>query len=230
MQDATAALAYAADRSDVIDTNRIYLFGRSIGGAVAVAAASGINARFVRGLVIENSFTSIDDMIDVVLPVLGPMKFLNRNKWNSLAKISKLEIPILFIRYAGFIANASAEVLMLVSRTQSGAAPFACEDEVLTFFFSFFFFFAKFKAGSVMSCVPRFIWSGCSKQQGRVRFVECTKSSKDRIMYGRQSPLSCCWKCQETGLTVECFLLYLVCCRIHGFTVELPTVTQSTNL
>lgn len=98
-QDADAALAYAADRSDVLDTSRIYLFGRSIGGAVAISAAVGPHGDKVRGLVIENSFTSIDDMIDVVMPLLGPAKFLNRNKWDSLGRIKDIKVPILFIRF-----------------------------------------------------------------------------------------------------------------------------------
>lgn len=97
MRDAAAAIAYAADRADVIDTRRVYLFGRSIGGAVAIAAAAAARANTVRGLVIENSFTSIDDMIDVVLPPLRAFKFLNRNKWDSLSRIKDVKVPILFI-------------------------------------------------------------------------------------------------------------------------------------
>eukprot|EP00171_Calliarthron_tuberculosum_P012877 IDg12877t1 len=96
-RDAAAAISYAADRADVIDTRRIYLFGRSIGGAVAIAAAAAASAGAVRGLIIENSFTSIDDMIDVVLPPLRAFKFLNRNKWDSLARIKDVKVPILFI-------------------------------------------------------------------------------------------------------------------------------------
>lgn len=97
--DAAAALEYVADLSDVLDTSRIYLFGRSIGGAAAIALAASPKARgLVRGLVVENTFTSIDNMIDVVFPVLRFAKPLNRNKWNSYSEISKIEVPILFMR------------------------------------------------------------------------------------------------------------------------------------
>jgi abhydrolase domain-containing protein 13 len=82
---------------DVLDTKRIFLFGRSIGGAVAIATAAGPKADNLAGIVVENTFTSIDNMIDVVLPPLKIFKFLNRNPWNSLTEISSVETPILFI-------------------------------------------------------------------------------------------------------------------------------------
>jgi len=93
-------LEYARDRSDVLDINRLYLFGRSIGGACAIAIAASPNAQTsLRGIVIENSFTSIDDMIDHVIPALSFAKSLNRNKWNSIDRIPDIQLPILFIRY-----------------------------------------------------------------------------------------------------------------------------------
>jgi hypothetical protein len=95
--DARAALMYAQDRADVLDTKRIFIFGRSIGGAVAIATAAAAKPREVAGIVIENSFTSIDDMIDVVLPPLKLVKCFNRNRWNSMQMITTLETPMLFI-------------------------------------------------------------------------------------------------------------------------------------
>lgn len=98
-RDAAAALEYAKDRGDVLDTNQLFIFGRSIGGACAIAAAAQSNAQTsLRGLVVENSFTSINDMIDEVMPALRFAKPLNRNKWNSLSRIRAIHIPILFIR------------------------------------------------------------------------------------------------------------------------------------
>lgn len=69
------------------------LFGRSLGGAVAVAAAAQCNAaRPVRGLIIENSFTSVADMAKSVLPIvrlLGPaLPHFVRNKWESAKAVS----------------------------------------------------------------------------------------------------------------------------------------------
>lgn len=102
--DAKAALQYLHDRDDVIDKNRIYIFGRSIGGACAIAlAASPLGQDIVKGIVVENTFTSIDDMIDVVFPFLAFAKPFNRNKWNSLSEIPRIKVPILFMRYAFFL-------------------------------------------------------------------------------------------------------------------------------
>jgi len=85
------------------DPARIFIFGRSLGTAVAiatVAAASDVSPPLA-GLILENGFTSIDDMIDVLLvPYLPPLRYLKRlsvNKWPSLSVISRVSIPILFI-------------------------------------------------------------------------------------------------------------------------------------
>lgn len=97
--DAIAALEYALDRSDILDVNRLYLFGRSIGAACAIALAATSTAHTaVRGLILENTFTSIDDMIDVLMPALKFAKPFNRNKWNSYKTIQDIHFPILFIR------------------------------------------------------------------------------------------------------------------------------------
>lgn len=98
-RDASAALEYISDRDDVIDKERIFLFGRSIGAACAIALASSEQGKgVIRGLVLENTFTSINDMIDVVIPVLKFAKPFNRNKWNSLENIRDIRVPILFLR------------------------------------------------------------------------------------------------------------------------------------
>lgn len=98
--DAKAALQYLFDREDIIDKNRIYIFGRSIGGACAIAlAASPLGQEVIKGIVVENTFTSIDDMIDVVFPILTFAKPFNRNKWNSFNEIPNVKVPILFMRY-----------------------------------------------------------------------------------------------------------------------------------
>lgn len=97
--DATAALEYLRDQSDVLDINRLYVFGRSIGAACAIAlAASPHGQSSLRGLVVENTFTSIDDMIDSLMPALKFAKPFNRNKWNSFKYIQDIQLPILFIR------------------------------------------------------------------------------------------------------------------------------------
>lgn len=55
------------------------------------------NQTRVAGLIVENTFTSIPDMIDVVLPWLKYFKALSTNKWDSKRIIKDLKVPILFI-------------------------------------------------------------------------------------------------------------------------------------
>jgi abhydrolase domain-containing protein 13 len=98
--DARAALAYCHDRPDLIDPARVFIFGRSIGGAVAIATAAEAAPGTIAGIVVENTFTSIGRMIEAVMPFLqfvNHVPFLNRNPWNSLGSISSVTVPILFI-------------------------------------------------------------------------------------------------------------------------------------
>lgn len=93
--DAQTALEYLHNRTD-IDTSKIFVFGRSLGGAVAVDLAAR-NPDRLAALVVENSFTSVPDMIDIVLPFLRYFKFLSRNQWSSLEKIADIKMKTLLL-------------------------------------------------------------------------------------------------------------------------------------
>lgn len=94
--DAQAALNYAIARRDVVDPNKILLFGRSLGGAVAIALAAKHEPK-VRGIIIENTFTSMEDLVSHLSPVLSRFRRLMKNKWRSEDLIGKLRLPILFL-------------------------------------------------------------------------------------------------------------------------------------
>ena len=69
--DAQAALDYIIN-SDMIDPQLIFVFGRSLGGAVAIDLVSkNICLSNIKGLILENTFTSISDMVDKVFPYLS---------------------------------------------------------------------------------------------------------------------------------------------------------------
>lgn len=72
--DADATLEYLLDRKDV-NSDRIFVFGRSLGGAVAAQLALS-KPNHVKGIILENTFTSLSDMVDALLPFLKPFKFL----------------------------------------------------------------------------------------------------------------------------------------------------------
>ena len=66
-QDALAALAFVQSRPD-LDPRRVFLYGASLGGAVALWLATEVGARAgVAGVVVENTFTSIPDLATVLV-------------------------------------------------------------------------------------------------------------------------------------------------------------------
>ena len=94
--DAEAVLEHVWNRPDV-DKKRVLILGRSLGGAVSVYIAQK-HPEKVKGLILENTFTSIADMVDVVLPLVAPLKHLVlRIGWKSLDRISTITTPILFV-------------------------------------------------------------------------------------------------------------------------------------
>ncbi|XP_010324018.1 alpha/beta hydrolase domain-containing protein WAV2 isoform X3 [Solanum lycopersicum] len=106
-KDAQAALDHLVQRTD-IDTSRIVVFGRSLGGAVGTVLTKN-NPDKVAGLILENTFTSILDMAGVLLPflkwVIGGsgskgfklLNFVVRSPWNTIDVIGEIRQPILFL-------------------------------------------------------------------------------------------------------------------------------------
>jgi fermentation-respiration switch protein FrsA (DUF1100 family) len=90
LADARAARAWLAEREG-IDEKDVVLLGRSLGGAVAVdlAAKDGTKA-----LILESTFTSIPDMAAYHYSWL-PVRFLIRNRLDSLSKIGDYHGPLL---------------------------------------------------------------------------------------------------------------------------------------
>ena len=91
-RDAEAALAYLDSRED-IDPERIVFFGRSLGAGVAVELAT----RYCPyGLILESPFPSIRYMARRAYPFLPVWPFL-RTRYDSLAKIGKVQAPVLVL-------------------------------------------------------------------------------------------------------------------------------------
>lgn len=90
--DAEAAYDYLASREDV-QQDKIILFGRSLGGAVAVDLAS---KRPGAGLILESTFTSAKDMAKSAFGFI-PIYLIIKSKFNSIDKISKIHVPILVL-------------------------------------------------------------------------------------------------------------------------------------
>ena len=84
--------------NNYIDKKNIYLFGRSLGGAVAIHVAVNCNFKF-KGIIIENTFSSMGDLVDNLYPILIYFKqYLLKSNWDSKSIISKIKFPVLFCR------------------------------------------------------------------------------------------------------------------------------------
>ena len=74
-----------------VDPDRIVLFGRSLGAAVAVELA---RQRSLAGVILESSFTNAED---VAREAFGrPLSRLARGRFDSASKIAELRAPLLF--------------------------------------------------------------------------------------------------------------------------------------
>ena len=89
--DARAALAWLLDERDLAE-RRIVVFGRSLGGAVAVDLAQ---QRDLAGVILESTFSSVSDAADQLLG--PPLGLTLRGRFDSAAKISGVRVPLLFI-------------------------------------------------------------------------------------------------------------------------------------
>lgn len=97
--DCEAVLQFISNH-DSVDPSRIFIFGRSLGGSVAfhVAQFAEKNDIKLSGIIIENAFISVSRMVDVVLPLLSPLKWLIlRINYDSGKLAPKLKVPILYL-------------------------------------------------------------------------------------------------------------------------------------
>eukprot|EP00095_Tigriopus_kingsejongensis_P006540 maker-scaffold515_size150689-snap-gene-0.32 protein:Tk06540 transcript:maker-scaffold515_size150689-snap-gene-0.32-mRNA-1 annotation:"abhydrolase domain-containing protein 13" len=98
--DAQAGLDYLSSRSD-INASKIVVFGRSLGGAVAIElSARPENREKVACLLVENTFTSIPDiarsLFDFRIVRAIPTWFY-KNQFKSRWKVCKISVPVLFL-------------------------------------------------------------------------------------------------------------------------------------
>ena len=108
------ALAYRALASRPgVDSKRIYVYGRSLGSAVATRTAADFPAA---GLILESPFTSARDMAARTYRIFPP--FLVRLRLNNLQTIRHVHCPVLV-----FHGTADRLVPMEMGRRVTEAAP-----------------------------------------------------------------------------------------------------------
>ncbi len=89
---ADAAACYRwLTRSQGVSSDKIVLFGRSLGGAVAIELASRVDCA---GLIVESSFTSAEEMGRLMFPYF-PIGLMLRYEFNSIQKIGQVDCQLL---------------------------------------------------------------------------------------------------------------------------------------
>ena len=100
--DTLAIAQCALDNSDHINPKKLFLCGRSLGGAAALhlITQKAFKDTF-KGLILENTFTSISEMTDKLFPFFKMIpdlkKKLLKMNWDSFSLIKKVKLPVLFV-------------------------------------------------------------------------------------------------------------------------------------
>jgi fermentation-respiration switch protein FrsA (DUF1100 family) len=90
--DAHAAYSYLMEKRNV-RPEHLYLYGEDLGAAVAINLATQVP---VAGVITEGATASILENIEGAWPLI-PWQFLLRNKFDSLARVQDVHVPLLFI-------------------------------------------------------------------------------------------------------------------------------------
>ncbi|XP_011299644.1 alpha/beta hydrolase domain-containing protein 13 [Fopius arisanus] len=98
--DAQAGIDFLTTRND-INTSEIIVFGRSLGGAVAIDLATKLdNERNIWCLILENTFTSIPDMASILVSsiLLNYLPLIcYKNQFMSVRKVRFITVPTMFM-------------------------------------------------------------------------------------------------------------------------------------
>ena len=91
------------------DASLRFIYGHSLGGAVAIDLAAHLSAGSARagtsaparGVIVESSFTTLPDIARVLSYPWLPIQLLMTQKFDSLHKIAELRMPVLIVHGAG---------------------------------------------------------------------------------------------------------------------------------
>ncbi len=92
-EDAEAGINYIINNLGIPATN-IIVVGHSLGGGVATEIAKRYK---IKALILFATFTSIDESTETVSTYYVPGEWFAESKYDNLAKIDKIEDPVMFI-------------------------------------------------------------------------------------------------------------------------------------
>ena len=93
--DARAAWRYLTEQKN-IDPASIFIYGHSLGGAVAIELAT--DHPEAGGLIIEAAFTSIADMArEIPKYRFFPLDLIVHQRFESIKKVGRLQVPVLYL-------------------------------------------------------------------------------------------------------------------------------------
>lgn len=90
-EDAKASINWLNEQG--VDFENIILYGESLGTGIAVEMGLNFN---VAGIILESPYTSMTDAAKLYYPYL-PVRFLLKDKYETLKKIEKINTPILIM-------------------------------------------------------------------------------------------------------------------------------------
>lgn len=94
-QDAAVAWNYLHDERQ-IPSDRIFIYGHSLGGAIAIDLA--LKQPDAGGLIVDSSFTSIREMVALQnIFSIFPVDLMLTQRFESIEKLPNLKMPVLFI-------------------------------------------------------------------------------------------------------------------------------------
>ncbi len=97
MMDTKAVFDYVVSE---YKPKNLFLYGRSLGGAVALQFAAKTGKQFLKGVIAENTFTSISAMVGSLFPILNVgvvKKYFLRLRWETDKIIEEIKCPVLLI-------------------------------------------------------------------------------------------------------------------------------------
>jgi hypothetical protein len=103
------------------DPARRFIYGHSLGGAVAVDLAASLSkvdggraaTPAAAGLIVESSFTTLEDMAKALTYPWLPVGLLLSQKFDSVSKMAKVRVPVLIVHGAAdhFVPTRFSEAL-----------------------------------------------------------------------------------------------------------------------